>query len=227
MRKAILVVEDDAALARVLSDSLTYEGFDVECVREGHAAVERARRQAPDLILLDIGLPDTDGFAIVELLRQSGPTPIIVLTARGQKADKLRGLKLGADDYVTKPFDMEELFARIGAVMRRTRPRPGRLVLGEVTIDFEARTAERNRSSLHLTDREFEILRYLAEHQARIVYRDELLKAVWGYPDAPMTRSVDHAIGRLRKKIEADARHPQYIQTVHGDGYRLTVVATT
>jgi DNA-binding response OmpR family regulator len=221
MKKRILIVEDDAALARVLADSLAFEGFDVTAVREGRAALERARDHAPDLILLDIGLPDTDGFTLVGLFRQAGPTPIIVLTARSQKADKLHGLTLGADDYVTKPFDMEELFARIHAVMRRSRFALSRLSLGEVTIDFEARTADRHGTALHLTDREFEILRYLAEHQARIVYRDELLKAVWGYPDAPLTRSVDHAIGRLRKKIESDARRPQFIQTVHGDGYRL------
>jgi DNA-binding response OmpR family regulator len=221
MKGRILVVEDDAVLARVLRDNLAFEGFSVECVAEGGLAVERVRQLGPDLILLDINLPDCDGFELFALLRQAGPTPIIVLTARGQKTDKLRGLKLGADDYVTKPFDLEELLARIEAVLRRSLPSASRLVLGEVVVDFATRSARRGAEELRLTDRELEILRYLAERRTRIVYRSELLRGVWGYPDEPLTRSVDHAIARLRKKIEKDPHHPVHILTVHGDGYRL------
>jgi DNA-binding response OmpR family regulator len=222
MKKRILVIEDDAALARVLRDNLLFEGFDVESVGDGNLAVARARDLAPDLVVLDIMLPGRDGFELFGLLRQSGRTPIVVLTARSEKADKLRGLNLGADDYVTKPFDLEELLARIHAVLRRSSPDVERLALGTATIDFRARTVTRAGRDLHLTHREFELLRYLSEHRSRVVHRAELLREIWGYPDVPMTRSVDHAIARLRKKIESDPAHPRFIHTVHGDGYTLT-----
>lgn len=221
MAKRILVVEDDAPLARVVTDNLVFEGFEVECACDGDEAIDKARAFAPDLILLDLMLPNADGFELFGLLRQGGPTPVIVVTARGQKADKLRGLELGADDYVTKPFDLEELLARVHAVLRRTSPEPQVLVLGDVTIDFRARVARRKGEAIDMTDREFEFLRYLAEHRNRVVYRAELLREVWGYADQPYTRSVDHAVARLRKKIEPDPHAPRYIHTVHGDGYRL------
>jgi DNA-binding response OmpR family regulator len=222
MKKRVLVIEDDAALARVLRDNLAFEGFDVEWVGDGDLAVASARAFAPDLILLDIMLPGRSGFELFGLLRQGGPTPIIVLTARSEKADKLRGLNLGADDYVTKPFDLEELLARIHAVLRRASPAPGRLVLGEITVEFGARIARRGVVELSLTHREFELLQYLADRPSRVVHRSELLREVWGYPDTPLTRSVDHAIARLRKKIETDPSRPRFIHTVHGDGYTLT-----
>jgi two-component system response regulator VicR len=222
MRKRILVVEDDVALARVLRDNFAFDGFDVECVADGNLAIGRARDFAPDLVILDVMLPGRDGFELVSLLRRGGQTPVIMLTARGQKADKLRGLDLGADDYVTKPFDLEELLARVRAVLRRSSPGLERLQLGAVSVDFAAMQARRGRAVLHLTHREFDLLRYLAERQTRVVYRDELLREVWGYPDAPSTRSVDHAVARLRKKIEPDPGRPRFIHTVHGDGYQLT-----
>jgi DNA-binding response OmpR family regulator len=222
MKKRILLVEDDAALARILRDNLTFDGFDLEWVADGHRAVDRTRDFAPDLVLLDIMLPGRDGFELCSMLRQGGRTPIIMLTARGQKADKLKGLNLGADDYVTKPFDLEELLARVHAVLRRARPGLDRLVLGSVEIDFRARSARRGDEPIHLTARELTLLAYLAERQDRVVHRVELLRDVWGYPDTPTTRSVDHAIARLRKKIECDAHTPRFIHTVHGDGYCLT-----
>jgi DNA-binding response OmpR family regulator len=221
MGKRILVVEDDAALARLLRINLVYEGFEVECVADGSLARARAREFTPDLVLLDLMLPGVSGFDLIEGLRQGGHTPMIVLTALGQKADKLRGLRLGADDYVTKPFDLEELLARIRAVLRRATPDRECLVLGDVVIDFTARSATRNGVPVHLTQREFDLLHYLAERRSRVVYRDELLRAVWGYPEAPMTRSVDNAVARLRKKIEPDGE-PRFIHTVRGDGYVLT-----
>lgn len=227
MKKRILVVEDDAALARVLRDNLAFEGYDVECVADGTKVPERTREFAPDLVLLDLMLPGRDGFSLFPALRQRGTTPIIVLTARGQKADKLRGLHLGADDYVTKPFDLEELLARIHAVLRRFHPSGETLVLGEFVVDFQTRVASRSGQPVHLTHREFALLRYLAEHPSRVVYRDELLREVWGYPDAPLTRSVDNAVARLRKKIEPDAASPRFIHTVHGDGYCLTTEGGT
>jgi DNA-binding response OmpR family regulator len=223
MKKRILVIEDDVPLARVICDNFGFEGFEVEWANDGNQALEKARVRRPDLILLDLMLPGLDGFELFPLLRQGGPTPIIVLTARGQKADKLKGLKLGADDYVTKPFDLEELLARVQAVLRRTSPSADRLVLGDVTVNFGERVATRGGRPLHLTHREFEVLRYLFDRRTRIVYRDELLREVWGYPDAPATRSVDHAIARLRKKVEADPGQPRFIHTAHGDGYSLTL----
>ena len=222
MKKRILLVEDDAALARILGDNLRFDGFDLEWSADGNRAVDLTRTFAPDLVLLDIMLPGRDGFELCSMLRQGGRTPIIILTARSQKADKLKGLNLGADDYVTKPFDLEELLARVHAVLRRARPGLDRLVLGQVEIDFRARSARRGDEPIHLTARELTLLEYLAERQDRVVFRTELLREVWGYPDAPTTRSVDHAIARLRKKIESDAHEPRFIHTVHGDGYCLT-----
>jgi DNA-binding response OmpR family regulator len=167
-------------------------------------------------------LPGTNGFDLCGSVRQRGRTPILILSARGQKADKLRGLDLGADDYITKPFDLEEFLARVKAVMRRARPATDRLIMGAVKIDFVAQTARHGQIDVHLTHREFELLRYLAERQGHVVHRDELLRELWGYPQIPFTRSVDNAIARLRKKIEPDGHHPRFIHTVHGDGYTLT-----
>ncbi|MEI6666547.1 MAG: response regulator transcription factor [Acidobacteriota bacterium] len=222
MKQRVLVVEDDAALARVLRDNLAFEGFDVEVAGNGHLAIDLARSFLPDLVVLDLTLPDWDGFELFGLIRQAGTVPIIMLTARGAKADKIRGLHLGADDYVTKPFDLEELLARVHAVLRRSSPGPDQIVLGDVTVDVRAMTVWRGAREIHLTHREFELLRYLSDRRSRVVHRTELLKEVWGYPDAPSTRSVDHAIARLRKKIEPDPAHPRFIHTVHGDGYTLT-----
>ena len=225
MKKRILVVEDDAALARVLRDNLTFAGFDVDCVTDGDQAIAKARTQAPDLILLDLMLPGRNGFELCGVLRQGGRTPIIMLTARSQKADKVRGLDLGADDYVTKPFHFEELLARIQAVLRRMRPAVDRLQFGDLVVDLARLQAWASGREFHLTHREFEVLRYLAERQGQVVDRDELLREVWGYASPPHTRSVDQAVVRLRKKIEPDPQHPVFIHTVHGNGYCLTPAA--
>jgi two-component system response regulator VicR len=225
MRRRILIVEDNVGLASVLADNLMLEGFDVQTVGDGDQAVTKAREFAPDLIVLDVMLPGKDGFELCGLLRQGRRTPIVMLTARSQKDDRIRGLNLGADDYVTKPFDLEELLARIHAVLRRSRPDIERLTLGRVTIDFRTLRATAGSEVIDLTHREFELLRYLAERQEVVVERDELLREVWGYASAPQTRSVDQAIVRLRKKIEPDPQHPVFIQTVHGDGYCLTPAA--
>lgn len=222
MKKRVLIVEDDAALARVLRDNFVFDGFEVACVGDGDLAIGTALEFAPDLVILDVMLPGRNGFDLVSPLRRGGQTPVIMLTARGQKADKLRGLDLGADDYVTKPFDLDELLARARAVLRRAGPGVEEIALGSVTIDFTVMEAKRGRTVLHLTHREFALLRYLADRQGRVVHRDELLREVWGYPSTPITRSVDHAVGRLRKKIEPDPGRPRFIHTVHGDGYQLT-----
>jgi DNA-binding response OmpR family regulator len=222
----ILIVEDDNMLAKVIGDNLRFAGYEVSTAADGHDAVARLRTFQPDLVLLDLMLPDRSGFDLCGVLRQGGRTPVVILSARAQKADKLRGLKLGADDYLTKPFDLDELLARIQAVLRRSRRGVDRLVLGAVTIDFNALRAVTGKREVHLTHREFGVLRYLAERHERVVYRDELLREIWGYLDVPpTTRSVDHAIARLRKKIEPDPHRPRFIRTVHGDGYVLNTTA--
>jgi DNA-binding response OmpR family regulator len=227
-QKRILIVEDDPALARVIIDNLTFEKFHVEWVSDGSRALSAARNAPPDLVLLDLTLPDRDGLDLCSVLREGGRVPIIILSARSQKADKLAGLKLGADDYVTKPFDLEELLARIGALLRRCRPTVETMTLGRVHIDLRIPRATCGRDELHLTHREFEVLRYLAERSDKIVHRDELLREVWGYLDVPAAnRSVDHAIARLRRKIEVDPRHPRFIRTAHGDGYSLSLTGAS
>jgi DNA-binding response OmpR family regulator len=222
----ILIVEDDHMLAKVIGDNLRFAAYEVRAAADGHEAVAQLRTFQPDLVLLDLMLPDRSGFDLCGVLRQGGRTPVVILSARAQKADKLRGLKLGADDYLTKPFDLDELLARIQAVLRRSRRGVDRLVLGAVTIDFNALRAVTGKREVHLTHREFGVLRYLAERHERVVYRDELLREIWGYLDVPpTTRSVDHAIARLRKKIEPDPHRPRFIRTVHGDGYVLNTTA--
>jgi len=221
MKKRILVVEDDPVLARVLQDNLVFEGFQVRCVADGNLAAAVARDFAPDLMLLDINLPGKNGLELCAGWRRSSRTPIIFLTANGQKEDKLRGLRLGADDFVTKPFDLEELLARVHAVLRRARPEVECLVLGQVTIDFSRLKAWDGSGEIELTHRDFELLHYLAERPNSVVLRRELLQAVWGYPDTANTRAVDHAVARLRKKIEANPHKPRFVHTVHGDGYCL------
>ncbi|MFA5909635.1 MAG: response regulator transcription factor [Vicinamibacterales bacterium] len=217
----VLVVEDDPVLSRVLCDNLAFEGFETRPVADGALALQAAREFSPDLVLLDINLPGTSGLDLCKTWRRGSRTPIILLTAKGQKSDKVEGLKLGADDYVTKPFDLEELLARIHAVLRRARPEVSRLVLGTVTIDFARLSAWNGTNEIEMTHRDFELLHYLAERPNSIVRRDELLRAVWGYPETAHTRAVDHAIARLRKKIEAEPHKPRFIHTVHGDGYFL------
>jgi DNA-binding response OmpR family regulator len=187
MKKRLLVVEDDAALARVLCDNLSFAGFQVEWAPDGASAVRSVRAATPDLILLDIMLPDRSGFDLCGVLRRGTRTPLVMLTARGQKADKVRGLELGADDYVTKPFHIEELLARIQAVLRRARPAVHRLVLGDMVIDLTAMRAWAEGREFHLTHREFEVLRYLAEREPHVVSRSELLREVRGPGRSPRT----------------------------------------
>ena len=222
MNKRVLVLEDDAALARVLRDNLVVDGYDVECVDDGTKALARARAFIPDVIVLDVMLPGLDGFKVCESLRQHTTTPVLMLTARSNQTDKLRGLNLGADDYITKPFDLREFLARVRAVLRRTLRQHERLILGKVVIDFQTHQAHYGRRRIHLTHREFQLLAYLAERPGVVVHRDELLSRIWGYTHVPVTRSVDQAIARLRKKIEVDVTSPRFVHTVRGDGYLLT-----
>ncbi|MCA1586486.1 MAG: response regulator transcription factor [Acidobacteria bacterium] len=223
MSTRVLIVEDDRAIARLLRDNLEYEGFSVEWAANGQEALEKAHTHAPELVLLDLMLPPgVDGYELCRTFSDTQGRAVIIITARGQKEERIRGLQLGADDYIVKPFALDELLARVNAVLRRTSPRPDVLRLGDVEIDFRRLRATRGHRELSLTDREFEILRYLAGREGRMVTRTELLQLVWGYKEAPVTRAVDSFIFRLRRKIEADPHHPRYIRTAHGDGYRLT-----
>jgi DNA-binding response OmpR family regulator len=223
MAKRVLVVEDDATIARVLEDNLVYEGFTVECASDGVQAVEKVARFVPDLVLLDLMLPQSSGFDVCrELSARPKPPAVIVLTARRDKDDKVRALKLGADDYVTKPFALDELLARVHAVLRRSHPAVEQIRLGPITVDFRRLRAFKGADEIDLGHREIELLRCLAEREGRIVSREDLLRVVWGYQQVPLTRSVDIAIARLRRKIEPDPHHPRYLRTVHRDGYCLT-----
>ena len=223
--KRILIVEDDAAIARMLRDNLQFDGFAVEWSQTGRDAMALARRFVPDLVLLDLSLPHgLDGLDLCRSFSQAVErTPVIILTARAVKEDRIKGLTLGADDYVIKPFALDELLARIGAVLRRTKPRLDRVTLGQTVVDFQHLRVSRDGQEIVMTDREFEVLRYLAERGGAVVSRDELLRLVWGYSDTPMTRTVDNFIFRLRHKLEPDPHKPRYIRTAHGDGYRLTL----
>ena len=222
----VLVVEDDEAMAVALRDGFTYEGYEVTVARDGEEGLTCARDETPDLMILDVMLPKMTGLEVCKVLRGDGSQlPIIMLTARGQEIDKVLGLKLGADDYVTKPFSFMELMARVEAVLRRAQP--GGLghrsvyEFGDMTVDMDRHDATKGGEPVELTPREFRLLGYLLEHRAEVVSREELLDAVWGYDTIPFTRTVDTHIAKLRKKIEDDASDPQFLITVHRLGYKL------
>ncbi|MCL4811966.1 MAG: response regulator transcription factor [Vicinamibacteraceae bacterium] len=228
MKKRILLVEDEPGLVLTLSDRLAREGYDVESATDGPGGYERARSTPFDLILLDIGLPGRNGLDVCRDLRQAGvETPVIMLTARGQTVDKVVGLKLGADDYVTKPFEMMELLARIEARLRRDREahHEGQTVevfrSGALQVDFRRAEVTRDGRPVEVSAKEFQLLRYLIEHRGAALSRDELLNEVWGYQSATSTRTVDVHVAWLRQKIEENPRHPQRLLTVHGIGYKF------
>ena len=221
----ILVVEDDPAIVRGLTDNLRFEGHDVAAVGDGYSAYKRMREQPPlDLVLLDVMLPAMSGFDVCRRARAEGvQTPIIMLTARGEESDRVLGLDVGADDYVTKPFAIRELLARVRAVLRRANPVSGALDslrAGGLAIDFRSYEAKRDGEPLALTRKEFGVLRYLASRAGDVVRRDELLEQVWGYDSDVTTRTVDNHVASLRQKLEADPRAPAHLLTVHGVGYK-------
>ena len=223
MTERILIVEDDPVFRSVVQDNLVCEGYRVDAVGDGQAALNHARSWQPNLIILDLTLPDTDGLQLFPQLHRGGKVPIIILSARGQKPDKIKGLGLGADDYVTKPVDLEELLARIRAVLRRGRTvLPQRLKVGRLVIDFRTQQATSGKRVVRLSHSEFKLLQYLAERRDQVVAREELLSEVWGYVNPHVsTRSVDQTIFRLRQKIEVDPHQPVSIRTAHRDGYCL------
>ena len=222
MRKRILVVEDDLNLSAIVRENLVFEGFEVDAVSDGAAAVAKIRDFRPDLVVLDVMLPGVNGFDICTAVRRQAATPILMVSARGQKVDRIRGLNLGADDYIAKPFELDELLARVNAILRRSRPATDTLLLGNVRVDFVSCVAARGTTPIHLTHREFSLLKYLSERPGQVVSRDDLLRDVWEYPDPGITRAVDHAINRLRTKIEPDPQEPRYIHTAVGVGYLMT-----
>ena len=223
--KRLLLVEDEPGLVLTLSDRLTREGYAVETSIDGESALERAAAEGFDLVLLDVMLPRMNGFDVVRDLRRRGiETPVIMLTARGQVVDKVVGLKLGADDYVTKPFEMVELLARIEAKLRRApvTPHPADgYQFGDVRVDFRRAEVARNGTPIELSAREFQLLRYFVEHRGATLTREELLNEVWGYNAMPSTRTVDVHVAWLRQKVEPTPRHPQFILTIHGLGYKF------
>jgi two-component system alkaline phosphatase synthesis response regulator PhoP len=222
----VLVVEDDEAMAVALRDGFTYEGHEVTVARDGEAGLQHAREDSPDIIILDVMLPKMTGLEVCKTLRGEGSAlPIIMLTARGQEIDKVLGLKLGADDYVTKPFSFMELMARVEAVLRRAQPGSGTPSaiheFGDVIVDIDRHEASKGGSQLELTPREFRLLGYFLAHRGEVVSREELLDAVWGYDTIPFTRTVDTHIAKLRKKIEDDPSDPEHLITVHRLGYKF------
>jgi two-component system alkaline phosphatase synthesis response regulator PhoP len=226
MRRRILLVEDEPGLVLTLSDRLASEGYTVESVRDGESGFERAAKEAFDLVILDVMLPQKSGFDVCrDLRRRSIDTPVLMLTARGQVVDKVIGLKLGADDYLTKPFEMMELLARVEALLRRVPLAPDSQLeayrFGPVKIDFRSAEVEREGEKIELSAKEFQLLRYFIEHRGATLSRDELLNEVWGYDAMPATRTVDVHVAWLRQKLEPNTRHPQYILTVHGMGYKF------
>ena len=221
----VLIVEDDESMSVALRDGFGFEGYEVRLAKDGEAGLREARRDPPDLVILDVMLPKITGLDVCRQLRAAGnAVPIIMLTARGQEIDKVVGLRAGADDYVTKPFGFMELVARAEAILRRTGGRaPSEpLRFGDVVVDLRRHEATKCGTSLELTAREFRLLAYFARHQGQVVSREALLDSVWEYRHAPLTRTVDMHIAKLRKKIEPEPHAPRFLLTVHGLGYKFT-----
>jgi two-component system, OmpR family, alkaline phosphatase synthesis response regulator PhoP len=222
----ILIVEDEAGLATTLRDRLRKEGYTVSVARDGISGFETASKEAFDLVILDLMLPGRDGLEVCQKLRERGSTtPILMLTARRQTMDKVVGLRTGADDYLTKPFHMVELLARVGALLRRAGPGKAmngpRHQFGNLQIDVRRTEVTRDGQIVSLSAKEFQLLRYFVEHPGATLSRDELLREVWGYGAMPSTRTVDVHVAWLRQKIEADPKNPQLILTVVGLGYKF------
>jgi two-component system alkaline phosphatase synthesis response regulator PhoP len=223
----VLLVEDEAGLRLTLSDRLVSEGYVVETAVDGESGLSQAASGGYDLIVLDVMLPRMNGFDVCREVRRRGvTTPILMLTARGQVVDKVVGLKLGADDYLTKPFEALELMARLEALLRRrsSSPQAGGdgYRFGDVVVDFRRAEVRRAGELVDLSAREFKLLRHFIEHRGATLSRESLLSEVWGYDETPLTRTVDVHVAGLRQKIETNAKSPEYILTIHGLGYKFT-----
>jgi DNA-binding response OmpR family regulator len=227
-KTTILSADDDPQLLRLVTRNLQLEGYEVLAASDGQQALELIEAHVPDLILLDVMMPRLDGFAVLERVREYASTPIIMLTARGQDQDKIRGLDLGADDYLTKPFSIDELLARVRAVLRRSQLQAGdargaasRLTFGEVTIDLAQHLVTVSGNEIQLTPIEYRLLAYMAQNAGRVVTQDLLLEHVWGAEYVGESHLLQVNVNRLRRKIEGDATHPRYILTKPGIGYLL------
>jgi DNA-binding response OmpR family regulator len=217
-------VDDEPEIVRGLQDNLRFEGYDTAAATDGAEGLARALGEAPDLILLDVMMPKMSGWDVCRELRRRGiDVPVIMLTARGEEVDRVLGLELGADDYVTKPFSLRELLARVRAVLRRPGPRHKfeEFAFGDVRVHLRGRRVAKGGQDVRLTRKEFDLLVYLVEHRGDVITRDRLLDEVWGYERFPTTRTVDTHVLRLRRKFEADPDRPLFIQTVRGQGYKF------
>ncbi|MEI6048972.1 MAG: response regulator transcription factor [Bacteroidota bacterium] len=226
MKKKILIIEDEIDLIKGLKLNLSDEGYDVAWAVNGLEGLRKALEEAPDLIILDIMLPEMDGLEVCQKLRQKNiGIPIIMLTAKGEEIDKVVGLEIGADDYITKPFSIRELLARIKARLRHAE-KEGKAIstlysFGDIEIDFDRYKVRRKGKELDFTSLEMEILKYFIAHRGEVVPRNDLLDKVWGYETYPTTRTIDNHILKLRKKIEEEPSHPRYLLSVYGGGYRF------
>ncbi len=223
----ILLVEDEQGLVMTIRDRLEEEGYQVEVANDGDEGYKKALSKTQSLIILDLMLPKKGGLDVCRDLRQKGvETPILMLTAKGQVIDKVLGLKLGADDYMQKPFDMMELLARVEVQLRKRNKPAGQVIknqysFADVEIDFKKMVIEKAGQEVTLSAKEFQLLRFLVENEESILSRDQLLNEVWGYDSVPSTRTVDVHIAWLRQKLEVDSRYPKHILTVHGFGYKF------
>lgn len=222
MSDTILIIEDDASIRKGLELNFAIEGFNVLAAADGSEGLELARRGSPDLVVLDLSLPKLDGLAVLRALRKTDTeTPVLILSARGQEQSKVEGLSLGADDYITKPFGLAELLARVHAALRRAGRGADTRAFGSVEVDLKARRVEREGQPVELTSREFDLLRHFLFHPEIALSREQLMQAVWGIDYFGTARTVDNFIVRLREKLEADAQLPRHFETVRGVGYRF------
>lgn len=218
----ILVVEDDLSILTGLSINLRYEGYDVLQAQDGRDGLKKAVDERPDLIVLDIMLPELNGYEVLKELRARGlVTPVVVLSAKGMEHDKIMGLDLGADDYVVKPFGLQELLSRIKAVLRRQQRKGEVIVFGDTAVDLTAKTVTKDGKSVELTAQEFKLLAHLVTHPGRTFNRDELIAGAWGFDYEGTARTVDNFIRQLRIKFEPDPDDPRYFRTIRGLGYRF------
>jgi two-component system response regulator RegX3 len=226
-RKKVLVIEDERPIAEPLADALRREGFDVHLAETAADGLEAFSAQAPDIVLLDVMLPDGDGRDVLREIRQASRTPVVMVSARGEEMDRVLGLELGADDYVTKPFSAAELVARMRAVLRRstaepTGPSGGVVTSGDLVMNLDTRTVTRDRQPVDLTVKEFELLRVLLESAGRLVKRDDLVAEVWDANWFGSTKTLDVHVSSLRKKLGDDPAAPRYVHTVRGVGFRFS-----
>lgn len=225
----VLIVEDEPDMRLGLKDNLEFDGYEVESAENGKEGYEKITNNNYDLVLMDVMMPEMSGFEVCKQIRKDGiNVPIILLTAKGEEIDKVRGLELGADDYITKPFSLRELLARVKAVLRRAPEhsaqidkKNSKIQIGMLTIDFSTFIATSKNKPVQMSHKEFELLHYLWDKRNTVVTRDDLLNKIWGYEESPTTRTVDNFIVRLRQKIEKDPERPHIIITVHGIGYKL------